>query len=134
MHHTEGCARPQCCVGPPADLAVVALSDAAPRCAAAMDSYRKTAAAYESGAVGAELCEVTVPGGRGKPDKALGKDEEYTNVNFDKFTSLRTIFEVGHSPASHVDRVYINVVRHMPCFSPNLNQTSPPSETQCAPI
>lgn len=58
-----------------------------------MDSYRKTAAAYASGAVGAELCPVTVPGGRGKPDITFSADEEYHNVNFDKFTKLRTIFD-----------------------------------------
>ena len=60
-----------------------------------MDSYRKTAAAYESGAVGAELCDVTVPGGRGKPDLTFKADEEYHNINFDKFTQLRTIFNVS---------------------------------------
>ena len=62
-----------------------------------MDSYRKTKAAYESGALGAELCPVTVPGGRGKPDLVFTADEEYHNVNFDKFTKLRTIFEVSLS-------------------------------------
>ena len=63
-----------------------------------MDSYRKTAAAYESGAVGAELCPVTVPGGRGKPDLTFSADEEYHSVNFDKFTKLRTIFDVSGVP------------------------------------
>ncbi|XP_037082809.1 acetyl-CoA acetyltransferase B, mitochondrial-like [Pollicipes pollicipes] len=58
-----------------------------------MESYRRTAAAFSSGAVGAELCPVTVPGGRGKPDTVLAEDEEYRNVNFDKFTKLRTIFD-----------------------------------------
>ena len=60
-----------------------------------MDSYRRTAAAYQSGAVGAELCPVTVRGGRGRPDTTFTADEEYHNVNFDKFTKLRTIFDVS---------------------------------------
>jgi len=59
----------------------------------AMASYRKTAAAVAAGHLAAELCPVTVPGGRGRPDKVLSEDEEYTKVNFDKFTQLRTVFQ-----------------------------------------
>ena len=48
----------------------------------AIGSYEKSKAAVEGGVFDAELCPVTIPGKRGKPDVVVGVDEEFNKVNF----------------------------------------------------
>lgn len=57
----------------------------------AINSYKKVAAATDSGAFKSEIVPVAVPQKKGDPIQIL-KDEEYTNVNFDKIPSLRAVF------------------------------------------
>ena len=48
----------------------------------AIGSYEKSKAAVEGGIFDAELCPVTIPGKRGKPDVVVNVDEEFNKVNF----------------------------------------------------
>merc|ERR1711881_646407 len=63
----------------------------------AVESYRRSAAAWESGVFDAEICDVVIPGRRGKPDTVVSRDEEYTKANFDKFPGLRPAFDKAGS-------------------------------------
>merc|ERR1712142_1144986 len=58
-----------------------------------INSYKRAAAAYESGNIKDELVEVEVKGKRGKPSTFVTEDEEYKKVNFDKFSKLSTVFQ-----------------------------------------
>ncbi|KAJ2770102.1 Acetyl-CoA acetyltransferase A, mitochondrial [Coemansia nantahalensis] len=57
----------------------------------AVASYRRAAAAWDAGVFANEVVPVTVRSRKG--DRLVAVDEEYTNVNFDKITSLRPVFE-----------------------------------------
>ena len=57
----------------------------------AIDSYKKVANAWENGKFDTEVVSVPVPQRRGD-DVIVSKDEEFTNVNFDKIPSLRPAF------------------------------------------
>uniref|UniRef100_A0A8D8HZR5 Acetyl-CoA acetyltransferase B, mitochondrial n=3 Tax=Culex pipiens TaxID=7175 RepID=A0A8D8HZR5_CULPI len=59
----------------------------------AVNSYKKSAAAWAANAFDAELTPVTIPGKRGKPDIVVKEDEEFKRVNFDKFGQLATVFQ-----------------------------------------
>lgn len=59
----------------------------------AISSYKKSAAAWESGILKSEIVDVTLKGKRGKPDTIISEDEEYKKVNFDKFSKLATVFQ-----------------------------------------
>ncbi|XP_045119123.1 acetyl-CoA acetyltransferase, mitochondrial-like isoform X1 [Portunus trituberculatus] len=59
----------------------------------ALESYRRSAEAWKSGAIKEEIVEVTIKGKRGKPDTAVVEDEEYKKVNFEKFKKLATVFQ-----------------------------------------
>jgi len=58
-----------------------------------MESYRRAAAAYDSGAIGPEIVPVEIKGKRGKPSTMVTEDEEFRKVNFDKFAKLPTVFQ-----------------------------------------
>ncbi len=59
-----------------------------------MNSYKRSAMAYESGAIKPELIEVSVEQKRGKaPPMVVKEDDEYKKVNFDKFSKLPTVFQ-----------------------------------------
>merc|ERR1712209_387346 len=58
-----------------------------------INSYKRAAAAYADGSIKDELVEVEVKGKRGKPSTFVTEDEEYTKVNFDKFSKLATVFQ-----------------------------------------
>lgn len=58
----------------------------------AINSYKKSAAAYEIKAFQDELVPVPVPQTRGAPE-IFSEDEEYKRVDFDKLTKLATVFE-----------------------------------------
>lgn len=57
----------------------------------AVESYRRSAAAWDSGVMDKEIAPVTVPQRRGD-DLIVSKDEEYTNVILDKIPTLRPAF------------------------------------------
>ena len=57
----------------------------------AIESYRRSAAAWESGAMKNEVVPVAVPQRRGE-DIIIVEDEEYTNVKLEKIPQLRPAF------------------------------------------
>jgi acetyl-CoA C-acetyltransferase len=57
----------------------------------AIDSYKRAAAATESGMFAPEIVPVEIPQKKGDPI-LIAKDEEYTKVNFDKIPGLRPAF------------------------------------------
>ncbi len=57
----------------------------------AIESYRRSAQAWESGKFDTEVVPVQVPQRRGEPI-LIAKDEEYTNVKLDKIPSLNAVF------------------------------------------
>ncbi|XP_063990940.1 acetyl-CoA acetyltransferase, mitochondrial isoform X2 [Diachasmimorpha longicaudata] len=59
----------------------------------ALSSYKRSAAAWESGAFQDEIIPVNVPQKKGKPDLVVSEDEEYKRVNFEKFKGLKTVFQ-----------------------------------------
>lgn len=62
----------------------------------AINSYKRSAAAYEQNAFKDELVPVNVPQKKGKPDVVFSADEEYKRVNFEKFGKLSTVFQVRY--------------------------------------
>ncbi len=58
----------------------------------AIESYKKTAAAWESGKFSEEVTPVAVPQKKGDPKMVL-EDEEFKNVFMDKIPSLRPAFD-----------------------------------------
>ncbi|RVE48843.1 hypothetical protein evm_006493 [Chilo suppressalis] len=59
----------------------------------AINSYKRSAAAYEAKVFVDELVPVSVPQKRGAPPLIFAEDEEYKRVNFDKFNKLATVFQ-----------------------------------------
>lgn len=57
----------------------------------AIDSYKKSAAAWEAGKFNNEIVPVAVPQRKGDPIMVT-KDEEYTNVKLDKIPALNAVF------------------------------------------
>lgn len=57
----------------------------------AINSYKKSAAAWEAGKFDNEIVPVEIPQRKGEP-VLFKEDEEYKNVNFDKVPSLRAVF------------------------------------------
>ncbi|WP_177760577.1 acetyl-CoA C-acyltransferase [Flavobacterium sp. I3-2] len=57
----------------------------------AIDSYKKSAAAWEAGKFNNEIVPVAVPQRKGEP-VMVTKDEEYTNVKLDKIPALNAVF------------------------------------------
>jgi acetyl-CoA C-acetyltransferase len=58
----------------------------------AINSYKRAAAAWESGKFDNEVVPVSVPQRKGDPI-VVSKDEEYTNVKLDKIPSLSPVFQ-----------------------------------------
>lgn len=59
----------------------------------AINSYKRSAAAYQNNAFKDELVPVKVPQKKGKADLVFAEDEEYKKVNFEKFDKLATVFQ-----------------------------------------
>jgi len=59
----------------------------------ATNSYKRSAAAWESGKFSDEICDVIIPGKRGKPDTTVNIDEEFTKADYSKFVKLRPAFD-----------------------------------------
>ncbi|KAI9012676.1 Thiolase, N-terminal domain-containing protein [Phycomyces nitens] len=57
----------------------------------AIESYKRSAKAWENGVFDKEIVEVVIKGKKG--DKVVKVDEEFTNVKFDKVPSLRPVFK-----------------------------------------
>jgi len=57
----------------------------------AIQSYKRSAKAWEEGKFDAEIVPVAVPQRRGEPI-IITKDEEFTNVNLDKIPALNAVF------------------------------------------
>ena len=57
----------------------------------AINSYKKSAAAWEAGKFDNEIVPVEIPQRKGEP-VLFQHDEEYKNVNFDKVPGLRAVF------------------------------------------
>jgi len=57
----------------------------------AIDSYKKSAAAWSAGKFNDEIAPVTVKGRKG--DVVVGEDEEYKNVDFAKIPGLKPVFQ-----------------------------------------
>lgn len=59
-----------------------------------IESYRRSAAAYENNLIQPEIFAVSVPQKKGKaPPLVVTEDEEYKKINFDKFSKLPTVFQ-----------------------------------------
>ena len=58
----------------------------------AIDSYKKSAKAWDNGWFDEEIVPVEIPQRKGDPIM-FSKDEEYTNVKFEKIPALRTVFK-----------------------------------------
>jgi len=63
----------------------------------AIQSYNRSAKAWESGLLAQECCDVIIPGRRGKPDTVVSEDEEYKKAKLDKFGALRPAFDKAGS-------------------------------------
>ncbi|XP_033341108.1 acetyl-CoA acetyltransferase 1 isoform X3 [Megalopta genalis] len=59
----------------------------------AINSYKRSAAAYANNIFQDELVPVNVPQRKGKPDTIFTEDEEYKRVDFAKFSKLNTVFQ-----------------------------------------
>lgn len=59
----------------------------------AINSYKRSEAAYANNAFASELVAVKVPQKKGLPEKVFAADEEYKRVNFEKFSKLATVFQ-----------------------------------------
>ncbi|CAO4364841.1 unnamed protein product [Caenorhabditis nigoni] len=57
----------------------------------AISSYKKAAEAWKNGSIGPEVVPVNVKSKKGVT--IVDKDEEFTKVNFEKFNTLRTVFQ-----------------------------------------
>ncbi|MCC7297592.1 MAG: acetyl-CoA C-acyltransferase [Bacteroidia bacterium] len=58
----------------------------------AIESYKRAAAAWEAGKFNDEIVPVSIPQKKGDPI-VFAKDEEYTNVRFDKIPELKPVFK-----------------------------------------
>jgi acetyl-CoA acetyltransferase len=58
----------------------------------AIESYRRAAEAWKSGAFSAEVVPITIPDPR-KGDIVIKEDEEYKNIKVDKVASLKPVFK-----------------------------------------
>lgn len=59
----------------------------------AIQSYKRSEAAWKGNKFGAEIAPVSVPQRKGKPDVVFSEDEEYKRVDFAKFGKLNTVFQ-----------------------------------------
>ncbi|XP_011498265.1 PREDICTED: acetyl-CoA acetyltransferase, mitochondrial [Ceratosolen solmsi marchali] len=59
----------------------------------AINSYKRSAAAYENDSFKDELVPVNIPQKKGKADIIFSADEEFKRVNFEKFSKLATVFQ-----------------------------------------
>ncbi|KAK9877734.1 hypothetical protein WA026_019414 [Henosepilachna vigintioctopunctata] len=58
-----------------------------------INSYKRSAVAWQNKVFASELVPVKVPQKKEAPDLIFTEDEEYKRVNFEKFTKLSTVFQ-----------------------------------------
>jgi acetyl-CoA C-acetyltransferase len=58
----------------------------------AIESYKRAAAAWDDGKFNDEIVPVAIPSKKGEP-VMFARDEEYTNVKFEKIPELRPVFQ-----------------------------------------
>ncbi|EGD77011.1 acetyl-Coenzyme A acetyltransferase 1 [Salpingoeca rosetta] len=58
----------------------------------AIESYKRSSKAAESGVLAKEIVDVNIPQRKGD-DKVVSVDEEFTRINFDRIPSLRSVFK-----------------------------------------
>lgn len=56
-------------------------------------SYKRAQQATDAKLFDREMVPITIKGKRGKPDIVMSEDEEIRRANFDKFSSLPTVFD-----------------------------------------
>ncbi|XP_066263093.1 acetyl-CoA acetyltransferase, mitochondrial isoform X1 [Euwallacea similis] len=59
----------------------------------AINSYKRSAQAWQNKVFDSEIVPVNIPQKKGQPDKILEEDEEFKRVNFEKFGRLATVFQ-----------------------------------------
>ncbi|XP_066156169.1 acetyl-CoA acetyltransferase, mitochondrial isoform X2 [Euwallacea fornicatus] len=59
----------------------------------AVNSYKRSAQAWQNKVFDSEIVPVNVPQKKGQPDKIIEEDEEFKRVNFEKFGRLATVFQ-----------------------------------------
>ncbi|CAG8454564.1 5041_t:CDS:2 [Acaulospora colombiana] len=59
----------------------------------AISSYQRAQAANAEGYYADEITPITVPGGRGKPEKVITQDDEVSNLNTEKLRTVRPVFK-----------------------------------------
>lgn len=59
----------------------------------AINSYTRSANAALNNIFAKEITPVVIAGKKGAPDTTVAEDEEYKRVNFDKFSTLPTVFQ-----------------------------------------
>ncbi|KAI9312145.1 Thiolase, N-terminal domain-containing protein [Dichotomocladium elegans] len=59
----------------------------------AIESYKRAQVAFDAGYFTDEIVPVTVPGGRGKPDRVVAKDDEISKLNEEKLRAVRPAFK-----------------------------------------
>ncbi len=59
----------------------------------AIQSYQRAAAAWAAGKFADEVAPVTIAGKKGKPDTVISVDEEFTNIQLNKISSLSSAFK-----------------------------------------
>ena len=70
----------------------------------AIESYRRSTAAWASGTMKNEIVPVAVPQRRGE-DKIIVEDEEYTNVMMEKIPKLRPFYKEGTVTAANASTI-----------------------------
>ncbi|XP_054160717.1 acetyl-CoA acetyltransferase, mitochondrial-like [Oppia nitens] len=59
----------------------------------AINSYKRSANSAANGVLAKEIVSVTIAGKKGAKDTIVSEDEEFKRVNFDKFSTLPTVFQ-----------------------------------------
>ncbi|UYV60515.1 ACAT1 [Cordylochernes scorpioides] len=59
----------------------------------AINSYKRSAAAIESGLIKDEVIPVTIPGKKGKLDIVVMEDEEYKRIKYEKVSTVSSVFQ-----------------------------------------
>lgn len=73
----------------------------------AIESYKRSAAAWEKGHFAEEIVPVEVPQRRGEPI-IFAEDEEYKNVKYDKISTLPTVFQRENGTVTAANASTIN--------------------------